>query len=138
MRIWKQIPGYSLYEASNLGEIRHIKNKKIRKYTLGQSGYFSLTIRNDNQHNSRSSSSVKVHKLISLTFIGTKPNGYQVDHINRIRTDNRVENLRVVSREENLLNRGRYTKMIIKEIIDRYKSGQSEDQIYKELHKKQE
>lgn len=38
---------------------------------------------------------------------GTIPDGYQVDHINGIRSDNRIENLRIVKNSENSKNQKR-------------------------------
>ena len=50
--------------------------------------------------------SVEGHILVAKTYLGPKPGpDYQVDHINRVRTDNRVENLRWVTRAENCENR---------------------------------
>lgn len=45
-----------------------------------------------------------VHKLVMETFVGICPAGYEIDHINRDRTDNRLDNLRYVTREENQRN----------------------------------
>lgn len=44
---------------------------------------------------------VSVHRLVYETFVGEIPQGYQIDHINTIRDDNRLENLRCVTRTEN-------------------------------------
>lgn len=46
-----------------------------------------------------------VHRMMAEAFLGEIPKGYQVDHINRIRTDNRIENLRIVTPSENHLNK---------------------------------
>lgn len=46
----------------------------------------------------------RVHRLIAETFLGEIPEGCQVDHINRIRHDNRLENLRIVTKSENQRN----------------------------------
>lgn len=44
------------------------------------------------------------HVIMAATFIGPKPLGLDVDHINLDRTDNRLVNLRYVSRSENTKN----------------------------------
>ena len=49
---------------------------------------------------------IEIHLLVAQRYLGPKPGpGYQVDHINRVRDDNRVENLRWVTRAENCQNR---------------------------------
>ena len=44
---------------------------------------------------------MRVHRLVYETFVGEIPQGYELDHINTIRDDNRVENLRAVTPKEN-------------------------------------
>lgn len=48
--------------------------------------------------------SISVHRLVYETFVGEIPQGYQIDHINTIRTDNSLENLRCVTQAENNKN----------------------------------
>lgn len=43
----------------------------------------------------------RVHRAIYETFVGEIPDGYEVDHINTVRDDNRLENLRAVTHKEN-------------------------------------
>lgn len=47
---------------------------------------------------------VYVHRLIYEAFKGPIPEGMEIDHINSIRTDNRPDNLRVVTHKENMRN----------------------------------
>ena len=46
-----------------------------------------------------------VHNIITLCYLGEKPLGYQTDHINSIRTDNRVENLQYITPQQNYQKR---------------------------------
>jgi hypothetical protein len=48
----------------------------------------------------------RAHRLIWEMFFGEIPDGLEIDHINRNRSDNRIENLRLVNRSENNLNTG--------------------------------
>ena len=47
-----------------------------------------------------------VHELVALAFIGPRPASpgvtFEIDHINDVKTDNRVENLLYVTRQENM------------------------------------
>lgn len=45
------------------------------------------------------------HRIIWEMIYGKIPDGLEIDHINGSRSDNRIENLRLVSREENTHNR---------------------------------
>lgn len=47
------------------------------------------------------------HRMIWEHFNGKIPEGMEIDHINRIKTDNRLCNLRLVDRSGNSINKGR-------------------------------
>lgn len=49
-----------------------------------------------------------VHRIIWEMHNGQIPDGMEIDHINHIRTDNRIENLRLVSRLTNMKNKSMY------------------------------
>ena len=46
----------------------------------------------------------QAHRVIFETFVGKIPQGYELDHINTVRDDNRLENLRLVTHKENVNN----------------------------------
>lgn len=46
----------------------------------------------------------RVHRAVYETFVGEIPEGYEIDHINIKRADNRLENLRLVTHKENMNN----------------------------------
>ena len=62
------------------------------------------------------------HILIAKQFIPNPNNLPQVDHINHIKTDNRIENLRWVSASDNLKNRSSY-KSVQYQFIDDIPDG---------------
>lgn len=53
----------------------------------------------------------KIHRLVAQTFIGQIPQGYEVDHINRNPSDNRMENLRIVTHSENQRNTPKHDRV---------------------------
>lgn len=48
---------------------------------------------------------LRVHRIIWEMHFGEIPEGMEVDHINHDTTDNRIENLRIVSRSGNMRNK---------------------------------
>lgn len=51
---------------------------------------------------------LKVHRVIWELHNGKIPDGMEIDHINHKRDDNRIENLRIVSRDDNMRNKSIY------------------------------
>ena len=91
----------NLYQISNMGNIKKIKNKeKLLKPQNNGKGYIQIYLSNKNGY----SRYFKVHRLVAHMFVDGYFNGAEVDHINTIKTDNRAENLRWVTRIENRNN----------------------------------
>ena len=65
---------------------------------------------------------LKVSRLVALTFIPNPDNKSDVDHINTIRTDDSLENLRWVTRSENMNNIITRLKIINKPYKERLKA----------------
>lgn len=116
MELWKDISGYEgFYQISNLGRIKSLertfysgKNHNIEKH------YPSMILKNKvypttgYEYIDLSKMGVvkrfKIHRLVALAFIPNPCHKPFIDHINTIRNDNRVENLRWVNGIENMNN----------------------------------
>lgn len=109
--VWVDIPDYDgLYQVSNMGNI-----KRITQYVKCKNGvikiiygkkikplnhiyqYVILTKNCRPKH-------YAIHRLVAQLFIPNPDNKPCVDHINTIKTDNRVKNLRWVTHKENMNN----------------------------------
>lgn len=107
--IWKDIVGYEgLYQISNLGNVRMIEHytpyvkgtvMKVpaRNLYIGWSnGYRTVFLSKNKKRKLK-----KIHRLIAEAFIPNPENKPCIDHINTIRHDNRIENLRWATYKEN-------------------------------------
>lgn len=86
-----------LYEVSEDGRIvRNVKSKHHLKFDTDCGGYYRVSpfIKGKQIH-------VFVHSLVAECWLGNKPEGYEVDHIDRNRKNNHRKNLRYVTPEEN-------------------------------------
>ena len=89
-------PIYDSYEANRKGIVRHVKNKKDIG-ALINSGYLQIGIRDQGIKKG-----YLKHRFIFECFHG-KINDVKlvVDHINNIKTDNRLENLQLITQSKN-------------------------------------
>ena len=76
---------------------------KDRAFSLSHNGYPRVMI--GSRKNKRKRANYFVHNIITLCYLGEKPEGYQTDHINSIRTDNRLENLQYITPQQNYQKR---------------------------------
>lgn len=103
--IWKDVIGYEgLYQASNLGNVKSLNyyntnNEKLLKQIDRGNGYLCVSLRKN-----KINKLFSTHQVITMAFLNHKPNGFKglvVNHKNFIKTDNRVENLEIVTMREN-------------------------------------
>lgn len=145
VEVWKPIRGYEgYYEVSSLGRVRSIARTitksngiklKVEEKLLTQAtitgGYLAVCLsKNGKWH------CYLAHRLVAQTFIPNPENLKDVNHINEVKTDNRLENLEWLSHKDNMnfgTARERALKKIRKpvvqvdkvtgEIIERFPSG---------------
>lgn len=113
--VWKDVVGYEdRYQVSNIGRIRskdivlHKSDGKLEprkgrivKLQLTKKGYLQYLFSNGT---SESRKLMRIHRVVAMAFIPNPFNKPNIDHINTIRTDNRIENLRWCTQSENNLN----------------------------------
>ena len=95
-----EVINYSNYIINPDGTVYSKNYKRCIKPFLNEKGYLRIQLCNEvNKRN------ILIHRLVAEYFIPNPNNYTQVDHINRIKTDNNVSNLRWVTRRQNQHNR---------------------------------
>ena len=103
---WKDILGYEgFYQASNMGRIKsleridalgHRLKEKILKPSINRTGYYQVCLCKQSIQKY-----YYVHRLVWEAFNGQIPENMQVNHINEVKTDNRLSNLNLMTCKEN-------------------------------------
>jgi len=125
---WRKIDGFPNYEVSNMGDVRNVKTDRILKKNNRSTGYQTHSLYDTN----RNLITFRVHRLVAKTFLSNPDNLPEVDHINRIKHDNRASNLRWSSRGTNIKNKVANVG-VVQHIIDLHNSGYSNETIYELL-----
>jgi hypothetical protein len=120
---WKDVVGYEgLYQVSSLGKVKSYdkvvfcRNKntkkclgKERKQFHEKNGYFSIVLYGKGRKVKKGTQkSFTVHSLVARAFLGERPEGNQVRHLDGSRTNNNINNLCYGTGKENQKDRQRH------------------------------
>ncbi len=93
----KTHPIYNLYEFNTNGEFRRIGKNEWKKGNLNGKGYYICSIIGDETKQQCK----LIHRCIWETFKGTIPEGYEIDHLDSNKQNNKLVNLECVTKSEN-------------------------------------
>lgn len=104
--IWKQIPDFPMYAASNLGRIKNIKTDKIKDQNLVDVNrkYLRVNFYKDGKYYLK-----KVSRMVWSAFNDGEC-GETINHIDANPTNNNITNLECVSIKENCSKKHIYNK----------------------------
>lgn len=102
--IWKTIPEHLNYKVSNFGNVKSLNYRRTGKEGLlknsfcKKTGYYCVHLSKN-----KKGTYIRIHVLVAMAFLGHVRCGFKkiVDHKNNIRTDNRVENLHIITQRNN-------------------------------------
>ena len=96
MEHWKATPQIEGYQVSNLGRVKHTAKGTIKGTPTNRSGYPVANLWHENK-----GAVFYVHDLVMAAFVGPQPHKYCVNHIDGVKTNNRLENLEYATYLEN-------------------------------------
>jgi hypothetical protein len=104
LEYWKEIESTGgIYSVSNLGRIKRNTtggNTFVGKILTGRispKGYYNVVLGCHGKPRQR-----LVHTVVCEVFLGPKPKGFQCNHKDGIKTNNRIDNLEYVTASENV------------------------------------
>lgn len=115
MEIFKTIKRYPLYTISTEGRIRKKSDGKFLTPSKKPNGYMSINLFMADGRRKKE----LVHRLVALTFLDNPDNLPQVNHIDRVRDNNRLSNLEWVTALKNSAKSASPRRIMIKKKGDK-------------------
>jgi hypothetical protein len=106
MEEWREIEGFPNYQISSHGRVKSLQNNKERILsTYIRNNYLSVILYKEGKQKHKD-----IHRLLADAFIPKNIDKLEVDHINRNKLDNRLDNLRWSDRQEQCINKDDWFK----------------------------
>lgn len=99
---WRPVRDFPNYEVSSDGRVRNVVSGREKSIHLSTNGAYMVNLWRDGAHHPK-----QVHRLQAFVFLSLEDTSLTVNHKNGVRTDNRIENLEVVTQAENNLHKCR-------------------------------
>jgi hypothetical protein len=107
---WRPVPGFRDYEVSSLGQIASIKrgSRQILAGGKTEMGYRNVLLYTNGHRVGR-----RVHQIVALAFLGPRPDGLEIRHLDGNKLNNALNNLAYGTHEENLADQRRHRGLLL-------------------------
>lgn len=120
---WRPLPGHDGYDVSSLGRVRswrslngrgglkdspHFLRPYVAEFGPSKIPYERISLRK-----ARKLNVAFVHHLIAAVFIGERPPGFVVRHLNGNSLDNRIENIAYGTYADNMMDAMRHGTLLV-------------------------
>jgi hypothetical protein len=111
---FEHIKGYeNLYKMNKKGDIYSCRLRKLMSNIINDNEYLYVILYKD-----KCRKKCYIHRLIGIQYIDNPQNKIEIDHIDRNRQNNNLDNLRWVSRLENVHNKANHYSQMTEEQLE--------------------
>lgn len=94
-----QHPVFSNYAASKDGEIINVKTQRIMKMNKKINGHYMFDVFDKKLEKPKTNCQ---HRFVYEVVRGVIPEGFEIDHINEVKSDNGIKNLQLLTHQQNV------------------------------------